>query len=182
MSFNKYVIAIGVALSFLMASLNAAECPVNMNKVDAKCLKIAGDFEKLTPEEQVDESEDSKKARLTKEFETDCTASRAGILPNCAKLTPAKCILENKCKMSGAKCIHRPQADIAKLTETECKSREGEQGEYCSKFKATESFAQCLCSKKGTGCAFDCSKMTTESACATEPNACSWNGSECTRS
>ena len=44
----------------------------------------------------------------------------------------------------------------------------------------TTSFAQCLCSKRG-GCAFDCAKLTNEAACATEPTACNWNGSECIR-
>ena len=181
MNFNKYIVAIGVALSFFVASLKAQECPVNMNKIDAKCQKLVADFGKLTEEEQADESENSKVTRLRQEFEKNCTESRAGIWPNCPKLTPENCILESKCKMSGGKCAHRTGAELEKLMAGECKTHEGEQGAYCTKFNRTESFGSCLCSKRGTGCIFDCSKMTTEAACGTEPTACSWNGGECVR-
>ena len=53
MIFNKYVIAIGVALSFLMTSLNAqenasAECPVNKDRMSKNCAGWAKKYNTLS--------------------------------------------------------------------------------------------------------------------------------------
>ena len=184
MSFNKYVVAIGVALSFLMASLNAAECPADtpkyINKVDAECRKLWEDYNAMSAEEKADESENSKNVKIRTAFDEKCDQSRnvEGPFPKCSKLTPAQCVNEpSKCKLVGEKCQYRPSAEQAN-NQTPCAASIGAQGTYCSKVSSSAS-NQCLCGK--TRCIFDCSKMTNEAACATEPTACSWNGSECTR-
>ena len=187
MIFNKYVIALGVALSFVVASLNAAECPADtpesINAVDKRCKKLWGDYNALSDEEKADEAVNSKNTKIITEFAEKCDTSKriSGAFPKCSALTAAQCINEPaKCALVGSKCTTLTLAQQEK-NEAPCAASTGAQGEYCTKFKATASFAQCLCSKKGTGCIFDCSKMTSESACATEPTACSWNGSECQR-
>lgn len=187
MIFNKYVIALGVALSFVVASLNAAECPANtpksINALDKRCNKLWNDYNSLSDEEKADESKNSKSVKITTEFSEKCDTSRhvSGAFPKCSVLTPDQCVKEPaKCTLVGSRCATLTLAQQEK-NEAPCAASTGAQGEYCTKFKRTESFAQCLCSKRGTGCVFDCSKMTSEEACATEPTACSWNGSECER-
>jgi hypothetical protein len=58
MNFNKYVIAIGVALSFLVASLNAAEtgCPVGpdgtgIDEISKDCVKLLNKSNKLNDDQ-----------------------------------------------------------------------------------------------------------------------------------
>jgi hypothetical protein len=187
MSFNKYVIAIGVALSFLMASLNADECPTDtpkyINKVDAECKKLWDDYNAMSAEEKEDTAENSKNVKITTAFAEKCDTSRhvVGAFPKCSTLTPAQCVNEPaKCKLVGEKCTTLTVAEQGK-NQTPCAASIGAQGTYCGAYKThTTSFAQCLCSKRG-GCAFDCAKLTNEAACATEPTACNWNGSECIR-
>ena len=187
MSFNKYIIAIGVALSFLMASLNATECPADtpkyINAVDKLCAKLWADYNALTTEEKADESEDSKNVKIITEFAEKCDTSRhvVGAFPKCSVLTPAQCVKEPaKCTLVGGKCTTLTVAQQEKNT-TPCVDKTDAQGAYCSAYKThTTSFGACLCSKRG-GCGFDCGKLTNEAGCATEPTTCSWNGSECVR-
>lgn len=187
MDFRKYIVAIGLALSFLFSSLNAAECPVDtprdINAINKRCQQLWDSYNALSDSEKENQSENSKANKIQTEFAEKCDTSRhvAGPFTKCSVLDPVQCVKEPAtCSLVGSKCTTITAAQQAK-NDKPCINKTGAQGEFCSSYKThTTSFGACLCSKRG-GCAFDCSKLTNEAGCGTEPTACSWNGSECVR-
>lgn len=98
MGFNKYTIAMGTALSFLVASLNAEnteECPVDHDKITKNCLKIYNDMHNLSDEEKAN-PENSKVEKYKESFNQDPTSERP---PMCeAVLIKNKTMVHAKCE------------------------------------------------------------------------------------
>ncbi len=125
MIFKKYVLAIGIALGFLVTSLSAAdsECPVgaDVNKISKSCKRTLDDLNKL-PEDQQSDNENEVVKRYKDNFYGDSTCETVKVAGH-AK-THARCkAFENQddcekeqtaCKWSVKynECTARKSADV----------------------------------------------------------------------
>ena len=117
MSFNKYVIAIGVALSFLMASLNAEECPANANPINSDCQSMWKLYEALDSAEQNNESNPVVKVGMGLFQDEICELTKDRGQGRTAYANPKK-LTADQCADESASCVlntnGKPTVSLAK--------------------------------------------------------------------
>ncbi len=125
MNSNKYIIAIGVALSFLVASLNATECPAGpgIDQISKSCVALLNNSNKLTPEQWADANNPTVK-KYKENFYGESACESVVVTGQSENKTHARCELligQDACAKeptacrwsnSGEECVGRARSKI----------------------------------------------------------------------